>query len=245
MSDFWDDAANSEVPEPPKPSYEGLPDGVTVICRTTTMEDKETVRPSIKPIEGKNGTFYRFKAPVIIIGGDSKVDAKFMGRYLFLDLNVEKPTRDQLEKGIATAKAGGFESTENRLKGQLGSLEKFPVSPELYNFMLDTLVPEGASAAARWAEAVGILKVKAKECGYTPSTFEGNTQLLYATTFKEVLLGKSFNVIGKTYTPRQREGSTYVPQQTLGSIGSDGDEQRKKRKVRVMEVVTNNNDVPF
>ena len=244
MSDFWDDAANSEVPEPPKPSYEGLPDGVTVLCRTTTSEDKETVRPIVKPIEGKNGTFYRFKAPVIIIGGDNKVESKFVGRYLFLDLTVEKPTKAQLEKAIVTSTAGGFESTTNRLKGQLGSLEKFPVSPELYNFILDTLAPEGTSTATRWAEAVSILKAKAKELKYTPEAFEMNTQLLYATTFKEVLLSQSYIVIGKTYTPKQREGSTYVPQQTLGSIGSNGDEQRKKRKVRLMEVITND-DVPF
>lgn len=235
MSDFWDDSANSETPEPPKATYEGLPDGVNVIARTCSGQDKETVQPKIKDIDGKNGTFYRFKLPVVVIGGESKVDPKFVGRYLFLDLNVEKPTVEQLNKAIATATTNGNDATVKRLQGQLGALDKYPCAPELYNLILDTLAPEGEKASERWPVAVAQLKAKATEAGLTLASCKGNGQYLYAAAFKELLMGQSFTVIGKTYTPKQREGSDYTPQQTLGSIGVDSTEQRKKRKVALID----------
>jgi hypothetical protein len=235
MSDFWADSLEVDVPEPPKPVYEGLPDGVTIIARTTDATDKDTVRPSIKEITSPKGTFYRFKCPTVVIGGEAKVDAKFVGRYLFLDLSIEKPTVEQLEKGIATATANGNEATANRLRGQLSALDKYPCAPELYNLILDTLAPTEDKAPERWAAAKAILASKAKELGYDPSKFNGNTQYTYAETFKQVLLAKQYTIIGKTYTPKAREGSTYTPGQTLGSVGADGDEQRKKRKVALIE----------
>jgi len=234
MSDFWNDAAENDVPEPPKPTYADIPDGMALLVRTTCSTDKETVHPKIKEIDGKSGVFYRFKAPVVVLGGETKLDPKFIGRYLFLDLNVEKPTEAQLEKAIATATANGNEATANRLKGQLSSLDKFPCAPELYNLILDTLAPEEGKANERWAKARAILAAKAQELDYTPAMFKNNTQYLYAETFKQVLMDGTYNLIGKTYTPKQREGSTYEPQQTLGSIGVATPEQMKKRKVAVI-----------
>lgn len=237
-TDFWDDAAgNTDVPEPAKPVYDNIPDGVNLIVRTTCSTDKDTVHPKVKPIDRKDGSgeFYRFKAPVVVLGGEGKLDAKYVGRYLFLDLNVEKPTVEQLTKAIATATANGNDATVKRFEGQLKALDKYPCAPELYNLILDTLAPEGDKAADRWPVAVAVLKAKAKEMGYTAENHKGNTELLFANTFKDVLLAGSYNIIGRTYTSKQKEGSTFEPQQTLGSIGSDTEEQRKKRKVKLID----------
>jgi hypothetical protein len=237
-TDFWNESSNTEVPEPPKASYDTLPDGVTIIARTTSSEDKETVHPKIKEFDGRDGPFYMAKFPLIVLGGDIKLPAKFIGRYLFLDLGVEKPTVERLRGSIASAEAkSASDGLINRLKGQLGSLDKYPCGPELYNFILDTLAPEGESATTRWAQARAVLAAKAKELDYTPAMFKGNTQYLYAETFKQVLMDKQYTVIGRTYTPRQKEGSLYSPQQTLGSIGSDTEEQRKKRRVKIVEAI--------
>jgi hypothetical protein len=141
---------------------------------------------------------------------------------------VEKPTLDQLNTWLERAST---DAAKNRLNGQIKSHSKYPCSPELYNFILDTLVPEDGTAADRFPKAMAILGAKASLLGYTPETFGGNTQLLIATTFVQVLMSGTFTIIGKTYTPKQKEGSTFAPQQKVGSIGIDNAEQRTKRKV--------------
>ena len=104
-------------------------------------------------------------------------------------------------------------------------------SPELYNLILDTLAPEGADTQARYQAAMAKLSEKATALGQTPETFGGNTQLFIASVFKEILLDQSFSVIGRTYTPKQRAGSQFTPQQTIGSVGIDNEAERKRRKV--------------
>ena len=101
-SDFFDDAAKQEAPEPIKTSFETIPDAVNVIVRTTTRDDKETIHPKIKPFARKDGEgeFYIAKIPMIIIGGEGKVDPKFVGKYFFTDFNVEKPSLAQLEQWL-------------------------------------------------------------------------------------------------------------------------------------------------
>jgi hypothetical protein len=237
-TDFWDDAANEDVPEPPKPSFDGIPDGLNVIARTCDQTDKPTVQPSIKPIESATGafeTFYKFKSPMVVVGGEAKLDPKFVGRYVFVEFNVEKPTVERLNKSIATASANGNDATVKRLEGQLGALDKYPCAPELYNLILDTLAPAPGTAAERWVIARAMLGGMGKAKGYTLEACNGNSQYLYALAFKDLLLAQSYQVIGKTYTPKQREGSTFEPQQTLGSIGSYTEDEAKKRKVKLMD----------
>lgn len=232
--DFWDDASNEDVPEPPKPSFAGIPDGLTLIVRTTDRTDKDTIQPSIKEVDYNDQTFYKFKIPTVIVGGDAKLDPKYVGWKVFLELNIERPTVEQLTKAIATATANDNKATVSRLEGQLKALDKYPCAPELYNLMLDTLAPEEGKAGDRWAAVKAVLATKGRELGYTPEMFKGNVQYLYAETFRQVLLASQYQVIGKTYTPKQRPGKTYQPQQTLGSIGSDTVEQRKSRKVALI-----------
>ena len=243
MSDFWQQASLAQVPEPPKNTYESLPDKVTVICKTTTSADKDIVQPKLREVNRKDGSgsFYTLKVPMQVIGGDAKIKPSHIGKgYFFPEFNIEKPTVEQLEARIASSEAAGYESTVNRLKGQLKSLDAFPVAPELYNFLLDSLVPEGPTTQARWQEAAAILSRKSESVGFTvdgvpAESFKGNTQYLIAAAFHAMLMDNSYTVIGGTYTPRQKPGSDYVPTQTVGSFGSYTEAESKRRKVKLIE----------
>ena len=240
-SDFWSEAAAAEVAEPPKPSFESLPDKANVICRTTTGTDKETVQPKLREVEIKNGprtgeTFYTIKVPMQVIGGDSKIMPQHVGKgYFFTEFNIEAPTAAQLEERIANAEANGWETTVNRLKGQLKSLDKFPCAPELYNLILDAMAPEGPTTHARWQETVAQLQSKAESAGLTIEACKNNSQYLIAAAFHACLMDRAYTVIGATYTPKKKENSQYKPQQTIGSIGSYTEAEAKRRKVRLIE----------
>jgi hypothetical protein len=242
MSDFWSEAAAQEVAEPPKSTFEGLPDGAIVIVKTATSTDKETVHPKIKPITykdkvtGEDKEFYKLKVPMQVIGGDSKILPKHVGKgWLFPEFNIEAPTAEQLEKRIASADANGWESTASRLRGMLKSLDKFPCDPELYNLILDCMTPKGPTTQARWQEAATALTTTAEEAGLTIESCHGNSQYLFAAAFHACLMAREYTVVGKLFTPKKKEGSQYDPQQTVGSIGSYTDAEAKRRKVKMIE----------
>lgn len=242
MSDFWSEAAAAEVAEPPKATFEGLPDGATVIVKTATSTDKETVHPKIKPINykdkitGEDKEFYKLKVPMQVIGGDAKILPQHVGKgWLFPEFNIEAPTAEQLEKRIASAEANGWDSTAKRLKGTLKSLDKFPCDPELYNLILDTMAPEGPTTQARWQEATAALANAADEAGLTIESCKGNSQYLIAAAFHTCLMEREYMVVGKLFTPKKKEGSQFDPQQTVGSIGSYTTDEAKRRKVRIVE----------
>lgn len=209
MTDFWDDAAGQEVEAPPKGNFEGPPNDTRGIFVNTTSENGGAA-PAIKTIEGKDGVFRKFKTGLIIVGGEAKMQP-FKGRYVFLETYIHKRPDDTT---------------------------KTPLSGALYNLMLDMLAPEGNDVGARWAVCLGVLKAKAQELGLTIEQFGGDGQLFLATLFKEVLSANQFKVIGRTYTPKKREGSTFEPSQTVGSIEAYTPEVCAKRKVGMFDVNT-------
>lgn len=230
--DIWG-APETDVPEPPKLNTD-LPDKATVILETLDGTAKETVQPKIKVFQRKDGSgdFIMLKLAARVIGGDANIKANHVGRYLFKDFNVEKPTAEQLEERMAKLEpgSGGF----NRLKGQLSVIDKFPCDPELYNLILDTLAPEGKTTAERWAVAKARLGEQAKADGLTLAGAKGSTEILYGNAFCAVLKAGSVRLIGSTYTPKQKNPQ-YAPQQTFGSIGSFTDAEATRRKVKVIQ----------
>lgn len=234
---FWtlDDAAGADVPEPPKPTSNDLPDKAAVLVRTCDSEDKETVQPALKQFERKDGSgsFFRFKCPVQVIGGDAKITERHVGRYLFTDFFVEKPTAAQLEARIATAQANGWDSSVKRHQATLADLDKYPCDPDLYHLILSTLAPSGNAAKDRWAQARGVMAPFGKD----PAVFGGNKQLAVVAAFREALLAGRRTLIGVTHTPTKKEGDQYDPQQTVRYFGSDTAEERKRRKVRPIDKV--------
>lgn len=234
--DFWESAAAKEVADPPKTGFSGPPDGAMVIARTANQDDKEGAHPKLKDFTRKSDgkVFWKFKIPMQIVGGDNKITSNFVGRgFLFPDFYVEKSTEAELEARITAASAAGYESTEKRLRGTLKSLDKLPCSPELYNLMLDCLAPEGDDTQVRWSQCLATLGAKANAVGLTLESCNGNDQYLYAAAFRAVLMETSFEVIGKLYTPKDKDDG-YTPQQTIGTIGAFTEAEAKRRKVKII-----------
>jgi hypothetical protein len=194
-----------------------MPDNLRVLVENCTSANGKAA-PKISAMDGSKGTFYKFSLGFIVKGGEEKA-RKYAGRYLFADLYIHKRAEDS---------------------------EKLPLSGGLYNLMLDMLAPAGSKdeIQTRWALALTKLKAAAEAAGITepPRTDafpEGDKQLMLATAFVSLLQNESYPVVGKTYTPKQREGSTFVPKQTVGSIEAATAENRTKRGVVAFEVETN------
>lgn len=211
-TDFWSDAAETTVPEPPRPQFSEVPDKAWVIVKNATREQKEGAQPKILTINGNDGDWYKFKTAFLVTGGDDKVKPAHVGRYIFFECNTHRhPEKDN---------------------------QAMPCGGALYNLILDTLAPIDAPTSERWAKARAILAGKGAELtsqGITLDSCNGDTQYLYAVAFKEVLLDKAYTVLGQTYTPKPRQGKTYQPGQTLGSITADLTANRTEKKVKVIE----------
>ena len=207
MNDFWTDAAKAEVAPPPSAGAD-VPDNLRVLLENCTAANGKAA-PLVKPIDGANGTFYKFNCGMIVVGGEEAA-RKYNGRYVFMDLYIHKRAEDS---------------------------EKLPLSGALYNLILDMLAPDGGKDAlqARWAKVMGRLGAAATEAGYTLEGANGDAQMLYATTFAYLLNQEAFRVVGKTYTPKQREGSTFKPKGTVGSIEAATSDTLTKRKVVVFD----------
>jgi hypothetical protein len=142
------------------------------------------------------------------VGGDANA-TKYGGRYLFADFYIHKRPEDS---------------------------EKLPLSGALYNLMLDMLAPSGADIQTRWRLVLSQLAQAASEAGLNDiPALTGDPQLMYATAFVSLLGKQAYRVVGKTYTPKQREGSDFKPKVTLGSIEAMTPDVMAKRKVSVFE----------
>jgi hypothetical protein len=206
-ADFWDDAANNtDVAEPPKPQFADVPDKAWVLVKNATREHKEGAQPKIQSWEWEGRTNYKFKTAFLVTGGDDKIKPNHVGRYIFFECNAHRhPEKDP---------------------------SNMPCGGQLYNLILDTLAPVDAPTPERWAKARVILGAKAKEMNMTPDSCNGDTQYLYAVVFKEVLLDNVYSIIGQTYTPKKKEGKTFQPSQTIGSITANMTANRTEKKVR-------------
>lgn len=202
---FWDLDNMPDVPEPPKPQYADVPDKAWVLIKNATREQKEGAQPKILTLDGREGPWYKLKTGFIVVGGDTAIKPNHAGRYIFWECSTHKnPEKDP---------------------------PNMPCHGQLYNLILDALAPVDEPVASRWQKARAILARKAAELAYTPETFQGDTQLLYASVFKEVLLDTAYTVIAQTYTPKPREGKSYQPSQTVGSICADLTANRTLHKV--------------
>lgn len=229
MSDLMQEMADREVVAPPQGGSSDIPDKLRVVVQNTTSENGKAA-PTVKDI-GKEKSFHKFKTGLIIVGGEKKAE-DYNGRYIFLDYKVHKPTDEMLQDWLDKATDEGH---IKRLKAQITANPKLPLDGELYNFMLDTLAPTGEDVQDRWKRVMAVICAKATEKGYTGDAFGGDAQLMVATVFKDILLDNAYNVIGQTYTPKQRAGSTYTPGQTLGSVEAFTEETAKKRKVALFD----------
>lgn len=198
-----------DVAGPPNSSFADVPDKAWVLVKNTTREQKEGAQPKIKTITGgRNGDWYTFNTGFVVVGGNAAIKNNHLGRYIFYQCN----THFNPEKDNAAMPCGG----------------------QLYKLILDTLAPVDAPVATKWHTARAIMAVKAAELAYDVSTFKGDTQLLYASVFKELLLDKAYTIIAQTYTPKPREGKSYQPGQTIGSITSDMTVNRTEHKIKVI-----------
>lgn len=209
LDPFWDPdkAPELKIVEPPKATFADVPDKAWVLIKNATKEQKEGAQPKILTITGgRDGDWYKFKASFLVIGGDASIQENHVGRYIFYECNTHRhPEKDN---------------------------PAMPCGGQLYNLILGSLAPVDEPVASRWQRARAVLAAKAAELAYTPSTFNGDTQLLYASTFKEVLLDTSYNIIAQTYTPKPKAGKTFQPGQTIGSVTADRTTNRTLHKVK-------------
>lgn len=206
-SDFWDSAATQDVPPPPKPAFDTVPDKAWVLVANATRDQKEGAQPKIQTIPSVkgDGDWYKFKTSFLVQGGDDKIKPAHIGRYIFYECNTHR----HAEKDP----------------------ENMPCGGQLYNLILDALAPIDAPVGERWAKARAILARKAAELALTPESCQGDTQYLYAVVFKEVLLDNAYTILGQTYTPKPKPGKTYQPGQTLGSITANMTANRTEKKI--------------